>query len=195
MSENKKTEIKVTYIEKPVIEFATACSATPCFIVDEEKILINKHLKHWKMANLFLKIIKDDSTRINLYIYNDDVILHLGIGLEKFLRANIDDDRISSQGNSITKILLNLDRYKHWSLKNDDINLYNWLINEFKVKYESFSKHATPKNHKEYIHYIDIDKLNEYMNNIKKIWIWVLNKKFRNNIPEDQLLEFKETYE
>lgn len=76
-----------------------------------------------------------------------------------------------------------------WNLQSDNLNLYNRFCEMEKFhknvcKHFDRSKITEAKN-------LTKQKLEQYMKTTCEIWMWFLNKFYHGNIPNGQLVEFK----
>jgi len=83
---------------------------------------------------------------------------------------------------------------KGWDLKSERSDLFDKL-KDMDEYHKNICKHINKADFKrEMLKEIDYGKIKEYMKTTQEIWLWILNKAFNNNIPEDQLLFFKNSF-
>jgi len=74
---------------------------------------------------------------------------------------------------------------KGWDICSEKPELFTKLVSMDKYN-KNLCKHLH-KGRKDLLKEINYEKLNEYMKTTQEIWLWVLDKKYHGNIPEDQL--------
>lgn len=72
------------------------------------------------------------------------------------------------------------------------------MFNELERMYDyhaNLCKHINRSDsRKELLEEVDYEKIRKYMDVTKKIWLWVLSKRFGDNIPEEQTYFFEVSF-
>lgn len=164
-------------------EFAYAASATSSQPDQQENKTINLQLKSWIDAKRkYVKIKGKNVPEI------DDMILVvnlLGDSLTYLFGANYNK---GGDTPTLKKMVDKVCPEKGWDLNSDDPNLYKRFceLDEIhKNVSKHFSRYKIPEARK-----LTRKMLDEYMETTREIWIWFLAKKFKGNIPPEQLTEF-----
>ena len=87
-----------------------------------------------------------------------------------------------------------LKKDKGWDFKSDKPRLWERL-KEMNGYHTNICKHINKStSRKEMLKEINYEKIEDYVTVTKEIWLWVLDKAFNGNIPNDQLLFFNDNY-
>jgi len=154
----------------------------------ESNVTFNMQLRYWvealiKFQNLYVSNFKVEELLLIL-----DFLCH---SLETLAGVNI-----IPPANDFTPSLMNL--YKEslrndrgWNLKFDKPDLFKSL-EEMNNYHNNLCKHINRSNsRKELLKQINLEKIRKYMNTAKNIWLWLLNKKYKGQIPNEQLQFFE----
>ncbi len=157
-------------------------------VFDKNKIF-NLQLRYWAEAKTsFEKLNKSN------FILEEAVLIvnYLCSSLEVLAGVNID----LKEGNTpcLKKLYeKTLVKEKGWDLNKEKTDLFKVLSEEMNDYYTNICKHMNRTNsRRKMLEEITYEKVKKYMETTRAIWLWVLDKEFNGNIPEDQLVFFKE---
>jgi len=79
-----------------------------------------------------------------------------------------------------------------YSLESEDSLLFSHLqdLNDY---FNDISKHLDQSKHEKALS-LTKSKIEEFMETTKRVWIWYGNHCYKNQIPPDQLVEFRDTF-
>jgi len=168
--------------------WAEAASGSSFFLDDYyEKDLFNPQLYYWIVALDKFKNVNKDNLRLEEALL---IINMLCSSLDALAGANINPRVHTPPLMKLYSETLKSD--KGWDLPTDKAKVYK-ILKEMGDDYKNLTKHLNKSEpRKELLKKINYKKLCEYMDTTKEIWLWVLGKKFKGNIPKDQLHFFKD---
>lgn len=156
--------------------------------VKKDKIF-NLQLRYWAEALVkFQKFYED-----NFILDEALVIINcLCNSLETLAGVNINPVAHTPPLIKMYEVTLKTD--KAWDLKFERLDLFDKL-KEMANYHKNICKHINKADfRREMLSEIDYEKVKGYMKTTQEIWLWVLNKAFNNNIPDNQLLFFKNSF-
>lgn len=154
-------------------------------MVKKDKKFINLQLRQWVEALMKFELMKEEGFNIEEVVLT---IQSLCSSLETLAGINIKPIENVPSLIALFKDALKKDR--GWDLVFEQPKLFAALIEMDKINkniVKHLSKHVSRQ---EILKTINYEILREYMSVTKEIWVWMLGKIFKGNIPEEQLRFF-----
>lgn len=151
------------------------------------KKVFNLQLRYWVEALNKFQSIYDGDERVEELLLILDMLCH---SLEALAGVNIKPPP-NNKTASLIVLYGKQKKGKAWDLKEEKLDLFKEL-EEMDWFQKNLSKHINKSDsRKEMLKQINYEKIRKYMNVTREIWLWILNKRYRSKIPEDQLKLFR----
>jgi len=150
--------------------------------------IFNLQLRYWAEAQMKFQYLNDGNYKVEELL----IILNLLCSsLETLAGVNIKPPKSNHTPPLITMYKDTLIKDRSWDLPKERPDLYTKLDDMDKF-HKNLCKHIQiSSSRKELLKQISYDKIEAFMEATKKIWLWILDKNFKGNIPESQLEFFK----
>lgn len=159
-------------------------------IIKKDSKFINLQLRQWTEALSRFRLMEEEKG-FNI----EEVILtiqSLCSSLETLAGVNIKPTKNVPSLIALFKDALKIDR--GWDLASEQSKLFATLAEIDNINKNIVKHLSRDASRQELLKTINFDKLREYMDATQAIWMWILDKIFRENIPKEQLVFFNKKF-
>jgi len=150
--------------------------------------IFNLQLRYWIEARMKFQNLYDGNYKVEELL----IILNLSCcSLETLAGVNIKPPKKDFTPPLTTMYKETLKADKGWDLLKEKPDLFAKL-EEMDQFHKNLCKHINiSSSRKALLKQISYEKIQDFIEATKNIWLWILDKKFKGNIPESQLEFFK----
>ena len=150
--------------------------------------IFNLQLRYWVEARMKFQNLYDGNYKVEELL----IILNLLCSsLEALAGVNIKPPKDDLTPSLIKMYKVTLITDKGWDLLKEKPNLFDKLI-EMDQFHKNLCKHINiSSSRKALLRQISYEKTQDFIETTKNIWLWILDKKFKGNIPDSQLEFFR----
>lgn len=156
-----------------------------------ENKIFNLQLRYWVEALMKFQNLHDANYKA------EELLLILNLlcnSLETLAGVNINPPAKDYTPPLMTLYKESLKKDKEWDLSREEPDLFKNL-EEMDNYHKKLCKHIHKSDsRRELLNQINHEKIRKYMKVAKEIWLWILNKKFKGDIPKNQLNFFREDF-
>jgi hypothetical protein len=149
--------------------------------------IFNLQLRYWVEAQMKFQNLYDENYKVEELL----IILNLlCCSLETLAGVNIKPPKKDFAPALIWMYKNTLKSDKGWDLENERPDLFKNL-EDMDNYHKRLCKHIhISDSRRDLLKQVNYDNIRRYMNTTRDIWLWILNKKFKGNVPKDQLVFF-----
>ena len=171
----KTPDIYVAHLASGMSAYVSDCYEQ----VKSKKILINLQLRYWTEALEKFQELDEEG-----FIVEEGVLIINLLANSLSTLAGLNQDG--------RHYLMDLYDKDNWNLKLEHPEWYEKL-GDLNSDYNKLAKHIN-WDRVDLLRILNYKKVSEYMDLTQKVWVWVLGKQYKGNIPDDQLYHFRDIF-